>query len=84
MWTSLIVMLIAAVQFGQSATGELRVTVRDATGLPVACRVMLASEANDISQPLQTNDDGESVAKRCPSADTASRSISRASIDTTR
>jgi outer membrane cobalamin receptor len=66
MWTSLIAMLVVAAQFGQSATGELRVTVRDATGLPVACRVMLASEANDISQPLQTSGDGESVAKRLP------------------
>jgi outer membrane cobalamin receptor len=66
MWTSLIAMLVIGAQFGQSATGELRVTVRDATGLPVACRVMLASEANDISQSLQTNGDGESVAKRLP------------------
>lgn len=59
-------MLVAAAQFGQSASGELRVTVLDATGLPVACRVVLASEANDISQPLQTNSDGQSVAKRLP------------------
>jgi outer membrane cobalamin receptor len=64
MWTSLIVVLFVGAQFGQSATGELRITVRDATGLPVPCRVMLASEANDISQPLQTNGAGESVAKR--------------------
>jgi hypothetical protein len=66
MWTSLLVALVVAAQFGQSGTGELRFTVRDSTGLPVACRVMLVSEANDISQPLQTNADGQSVAKRLP------------------
>lgn len=66
MWGSLLGSLIVAAQFGQSASGELRVTVRDSTGLPVACRVMLVSEANDISQSLQTNLDGESVAKRLP------------------
>lgn len=59
-------LLIVAAQFGQSASGDLRVTVRDSTSLPVACRVMLVSEANDISQSLQTNLDGESVAKRLP------------------
>jgi hypothetical protein len=66
MWTSLIAVLAFAAQFGQSASGELRVTVRDGTGLPVVCRIMLASEANDIAQPLQTNADGASVAKRLP------------------
>jgi len=64
--TSLIAVLIVATQFGQSASGELWVTVRDATGLPVGCRVMLTSEANDISQALQTNAAGESLAKRLP------------------
>src|SRR5215472_19153468 len=66
MWTSLVAVLVAAAQFGQSASGELRVTVRDSTGLPVSCQVMLVSEANDISQKLQTNADGQSIAKRVP------------------
>ena len=66
MWGSLLGLLIVAGQFGQSASGELRVTVRDSTGLPVACRIRLVSEANDVSQFLQTNLDGESVAKRLP------------------
>ena len=66
MWGSLLGLLIVAAQFGQSASGELRVTVRDYTGFPVACRVMLVSEANDISQILQTTLDGQSVAKRLP------------------
>jgi outer membrane cobalamin receptor len=66
MWTSLVAVLVGVAQFGQSASGELRFTVRDSTGLPVACRVMLVSEANDVSQPLQTGADGQSVAKRLP------------------
>lgn len=66
MWTGLIAVLVLAAQFAQSASGELRVTVRDVTGLPVACLVMLVSEVNDISQPLQTNANGQSVAKRVP------------------
>jgi outer membrane cobalamin receptor len=66
MWTPLIAVLALTAQFAQSASGELRVTVRDATGLPVACRVMLVSEANGVSQPLQTNAEGQSVAKRMP------------------
>ena len=66
MLTSLLVVLVAAAQFGQSASGELRVLVRDSTGLPVSCQVMLVSEANDVSQRLQTNADGQGVAKRVP------------------
>src|SRR5437660_10675517 len=64
MWTSVIAVLIAAVQFGQSSTGELRVTVRDSSGLPVQCHLTLVSEANDVSQQLDTAADGRSVAKR--------------------
>src|SRR5262249_37539639 len=66
MWGSLVAVLVAGAQFGQSASGELRVAVRDSTGLPVSCQAMLVSEANDISQKLQTDADGHSVAKRVP------------------
>jgi len=66
MWTFVFAFLFAAGQFGQSSTGELRVTVRDSGGLPVQCAVMLVSEANDISQQLETAADGVSVAKRLP------------------
>jgi outer membrane cobalamin receptor len=57
---------LLALQFGQSASGELRLVVRDSSGLPVACRATLVSEANDISQPLETDANGQSVAKRLP------------------
>jgi len=30
--------LLLALQFGQSASGELRLVVRDSSGLPVTCR----------------------------------------------
>jgi hypothetical protein len=66
MWTSVVALVIAAAQFGQSNTGELRVSVRDATGLPVPCHLTLVSEANDVSQQLDTAADGLSVAKRLP------------------
>jgi outer membrane cobalamin receptor len=66
MWTSVIAVLIAAAQFAQSSTGELRVTVLDGGGLPVQCRVTLVSEANDVSQQLETATDGRAVAKRLP------------------
>jgi outer membrane cobalamin receptor len=66
MWSSVVVVLVAAVQFGQSSTGELRVTILDAGGLPVQCGVALVSEANDVSQRLETAADGRSVAKRLP------------------
>ena len=57
---------VLAFQFGQSASGELRVAVRDSGGLPVECRVSIASEANDVSQALETDTNGQSVAKRLP------------------
>ena len=66
MWASFIAFVIAAAQFGQSSAGELRVTVRDSGGLPVQCHVTLVSEANDLSQQLDTGADGVSVAKRLP------------------
>src|SRR4030095_802177 len=65
MWTYLIAALVLG-QFGQSATGELRIAVRDAGGLPVACRVTLVSEANDLVQTLDTTSEGQAVAKRLP------------------
>jgi outer membrane receptor protein involved in Fe transport len=66
MWTFAIALLVAMGQFGQSATGELRIMVRDSAGLAVQCRVTLASEANDVSQQLETGSDGLSIAKRLP------------------
>jgi hypothetical protein len=66
MWPLLIAFLLAAGQFGQSTSGELRISVRDSVGLPVQCEVTLVSEANDVSQQLATAADGMSVVKRLP------------------
>jgi len=66
MWTFVLAFLVATGQFGQSSSGELRITVRDSSGLGIQCRVTLVSEANDVSQHLDTGPDGLSVAKRLP------------------
>ena len=66
MWTAVVAVLIAAAQFGQSSSGELRIAVRDSSGLPVQCPVTLTSEANEVSQQLETATDGRSIAKRLP------------------
>src|SRR5215831_16170417 len=61
-----IAVLVGVGQFGQSASGELRISVRDSDGLAVQCRITLVSEANDVSQQLDTGTDGLSIAKRLP------------------
>jgi hypothetical protein len=66
MWTLAVALVLAAAQFGQSATGELRITVRDSGGLGVQCPVTLVSESNDLSQQLDTGADGLVIAKRLP------------------
>jgi TonB-dependent receptor-like protein len=66
MWAFVIALLVGAGQFGQSTSGELRIMVRDSSGLAVQCRVTLVSEANDLSQQLDTGTDGLSIAKRLP------------------
>lgn len=62
----LIFLLLGAGQFSQSTTGELRVVVRDASELAVQCQVTLVSEANDVSQQVDTDNEGLAVAKRLP------------------
>src|SRR5579859_4898945 len=50
----------------QTDTGELRVTVSDAMGLPVAASVELVSEVNQYRHSFDANDDGRVIAKRLP------------------
>src|SRR4051794_33247498 len=66
MWPLVIAVLVGAGQFGQSSSGELRITVRDSGGLAVQCRVTVVSEANDVSEQLDSGADGLSVVKRLP------------------
>ena len=61
-----IVALLFAARFGQSSTGELRLSVSDSGGLPLESRVALVSEANQVAERLETASDGTVVAKRLP------------------
>jgi len=62
----LFLLLATAAQSGQSNTGELRVSVADPSGLPLQCTVALVSEANQVTQRLETDADGTLVARRLP------------------
>jgi hypothetical protein len=53
-------------QFGQTATGELRLTVTDTAGLPVQSAVELVSDANQYRQVSGTSAQGTLVTKRMP------------------
>jgi outer membrane cobalamin receptor len=57
---------LMAGQFGQSLTGELRLTVTDASNLPLESTVALVSESNQIAQRLETDTQGVLIAKRLP------------------
>ena len=61
-----IVLLLAAGQFAQTNTGELRITVTDSTGLPLPGAVDVVNEANEFRQHLNTNDNGVVVIRRVP------------------
>jgi hypothetical protein len=51
---------------GQTATGELRLTVVDASGLPVEGTVELVSQSNQVRETLATDGHGALVARRLP------------------
>ena len=61
-----VVLLLAVGQFGQANTGELRLTIVDASGLAVQGVVELVSEANHVSERLETDERGSLAAKRLP------------------
>lgn len=53
-------------QFGPTNSGELRLRVTDAAGLPLAAAVELVSDANRVRQGLDTDPQGALVVKRLP------------------
>src|SRR6266566_2536514 len=53
-------------QFNPSNTGELRVQVNDATGLPLQSSVELLSQANQVRRTLQTDEQGKGIARQLP------------------
>src|SRR2546423_2622155 len=65
MYTTILFLLVAA-QFGQTSTGELRLTVTDPNGLPVQSTVTLASAANQVAQTRETDPSGVLIEKRLP------------------
>jgi outer membrane cobalamin receptor len=59
-------LVLALGQFGQSNTGELRLTVTDEAGLPLPGIVELVSSASSVQQSLDTDSRGVLIAKRLP------------------
>jgi outer membrane cobalamin receptor len=57
---------IAVAQFGQTATGDLRIVVADVQGMPVECGVEIISAANQLRETLATDAAGVAVARRLP------------------
>ena len=62
----LVLASILSGQFGQSLTGELRLSVTDSDNLPIESTVALVSESNQIAQRFDTDSNGTLVAKRLP------------------
>lgn len=61
-----LLVLAAMAAFGQADTGELRITVKDQSGLALPAQVQLGSEANQYSHEFETNRKGQMTAKRLP------------------
>ena len=51
-------LVLCLIQFAQANTGELRLTVTDASGLPLKSAVELVSEANQFRQQFDTDELG--------------------------
>jgi hypothetical protein len=58
--------VVTLAQFTQARTGELRLTIVDAAGLPLSARVELVSEATDFRDVRETTADGTLSARRLP------------------
>lgn len=59
-------LILLLMQFAPANTGELRVRVDDAGGLPLESTVDLVSEANQVRERRQTDATGTIVARRLP------------------
>jgi len=63
---SVLLVVLAVAQFAQTNTGELRLNVVDAAGLPLQADVELVNDANQFRQRVQTDTVGVLVARRLP------------------
>jgi hypothetical protein len=61
-----VTILLASTLLAQAASGELRLAVTDATGLPVVSAVQLTSDANQYDEHLTTDSRGRLIATRLP------------------
>ena len=61
-----LLILAAAAAFGQAQTGELRIAVKDPSGLPLQARAEVISQANQYVREFDTNAGGQAVVKRLP------------------
>ena len=61
-----ILTLAAIAAFGQANTGELRLSVKDQSGLPLPGRVEIVSQANQYVRAFEADAQGHVVAKRLP------------------
>jgi len=66
MVASVLAAAIVMAPFGQTATGDLRVVIADAQGMPVECGVEIVSAANQFRETLATDAAGVAVARRLP------------------
>src|SRR3954463_3076578 len=66
MVASLLALVLTLAQFSQAQTGELRLTVVDAEGLPLPAHVELVSDATDFRDVRDTGPDGTFIARRLP------------------
>ena len=63
---TLVLTLLALAQFASASTGDLRVAVTDAAGLPVRASIQVVSESTQIRETAETGDDGRIVVRRLP------------------
>jgi hypothetical protein len=61
-----LLVLAAIVLFGQADTGELRITVKDQSGLPLQAQTEIVSQANQYVRQFDTDGAGQAIAKRLP------------------
>ncbi|PYQ70143.1 MAG: TonB-dependent receptor [Acidobacteria bacterium] len=66
MIASVLAAAIVMAQFSQTATGDLRIIVADAQGMPVQCGVEIISAANQLRETLAADAAGVAVARRLP------------------
>ena len=59
-------LMLALAQFATSLTGDLRVTVTDAAGLPLRAVVEVASDGTQVHERAETTADGMATVRRLP------------------